>query len=186
MKRENKIVLVWVYSHNNLKGLKQTVKSFFDSTYIAKLIYIEDDNSDNQVEVKLFVDSAMQQGLTGYFNACPNHIGMIECLKSNTIIKRLDFDYILIIDDKCILDKNCVSNFVHYGIKKPLIGSIDKKNEDLIGWFLPKDYFKMIIAEDKAYLHPDIVENAVIHINSPKESKKFKKLKDMVGKIWKK
>ena len=41
---------------------------------------------------------------------------------------------------------------------------------------------------DKDYVSGEShqVEDAIIHINNPKEFKKFKKLKEMVGKIWKK
>ena len=184
MKRENPVVLVWVYSHNNLKGLKQTIKSFFDSTYIAKLIFIEDDNSENQKEIQLFVDSAMQQGLTGYFNACLDHIGLTKRLKgSKLLLRELDFDYILIIDDKCILDKNCISNFV--GDKSTGMRYAKSFCIFPCGWFLSKDGYIYFINNDRIYANYR-VENAIIHINNPKEFKKFKKLKEMVGKIWKK
>lgn len=185
MERENKIVLVWVYSHNNLKGLKQTIKSFFDSTYIAKLIFIEDDNSDNQLEVQSLVDYAMQQGLTGYFNTYPNHIGFVDRLKSNAVLRRLDFDYILIIDDKCVLEKNCISNFISCqmgGVRhaKDFCGKFP------LGWFLSKDDYIHFVKKDYVHGEKCEVTNAIIYINNPKESKKFKRLKDMVGKIWKK
>jgi len=185
MKRENPIVLVWVYSHNNLKGLKQTIKSFFDSTYIAKLIFIEDDNSENQKEIQLFVDSAMQQGLTGYFNTHLNHIGLIERLKDNTLIKKLDFDYILTIDDKCILGKSCISNLInHYGDTLRCVRDFYDKFP--LGWCFSKVKFDHLVTKEKNYWGGEEVTNAIIHINNSKESKKFKKLKDMVGKIWKK
>jgi len=185
MKRENPIVLVWVYSYNNLKGLKQTIKSFFDSTYIAKLIFIEDDNSNNQSEIKLFVDNAMQQGLTGYFNACPDHVRFVERLKSNTIIKKLDFDYILIIDDKCILDKSCISNLIdHY--EDSLRYVRDFYGKFPLGWCFSKVKFDHLVIKEKNYWGNEEVTNAIIYINNPKESNKFKKLKGMAEKIWKK
>ncbi|MFX0183879.1 MAG: glycosyltransferase family 2 protein [Candidatus Hodarchaeota archaeon] len=185
MERENSVVLVWVYSYNNLRGLKQTVESFLRSTYIARLIFIEDDNSNNQSEIQSFIDDAICQGLPGYFYANSEHQGFLSTLKKvNFLSNYADWDFILIVDDRCVLDEDCVSCLVnHWGDT----ARYARNFRDLFpwGWCLSKAKFNHLIIENKEYIGGDEVIHALISINNPIKLGRFEKLKDRVKRIWK-